>query len=278
MQTTSLKQTVNGVVYKGLAWRLGERPLLMLHGFTGSGKNWEPLAQNLSGVYCIAPDLLGHGRTEAPQDPDRYKMEQAAVDLVDLLDMLGLASVDLLGYSMGGRLALYVALTYPERVRRLILESSSPGLAGEDERIGREQRDNALAERIEREGIPAFVDFWESLGLWESQKQLVPEKRAGLREQRLENRPLGLANSLRGMGTGVQPNLWPRLAELKMSVLLLTGEHDGKFIGIAQEMMAQLPDARHQIVPDAGHTVHFEQSEAWCTAVSDFLVSTKTKA
>ncbi len=236
------------------------RPLLLLHGFTGSSQSWRECIPALSSHFqVIAVDLLGHGRTDSPPDPTRYQMPEAAADLLAILDALAAVQADLLGYSMGGRLALYTAVHHPRRINRLILESASPGLVTEAERQERRQRDNALADRIEREGMESFVNFWEQLPLWRSQKQLDTAVRQNLREQRLQNNPVGLANSLRGMGTGIQPSLWQQLGNLKMPVHLIAGELDDKFVEINRRMVRQIPAARLEIVPGAGHTVHLER-------------------
>lgn len=236
------------------------RPLLLLHGFTGSSQNWQELIPTLSSRFqIIAVDLLGHGRTDSPPDPARYQMAEAASDLITILDELGVTQAHLLGYSMGGRLGLYTAVHHPNRINRLILESASPGLAAAVERRERRQRDNALADKIERAGIESFVNFWEQLPLWSSQKQLDTAVRQKLHEQRLQNHPTGLANSLRGMGTGIQPSLWQQLGNLKMPVHLIAGELDDKFVAINRRMAAQIPAARLDIVPGAGHTVHLER-------------------
>ncbi len=241
-------------------------PAVLLHGFTGHGGGWATQAEAFSaaGYRVLAPDLLGHGLSPAPSNPDRYEMERAAADLAALLRANSDEPAHLLGYSMGGRLALYFALTYPAQVRSLTLESASPGLAAESERAQRRERDNALAEQIEREGISAFVDFWESLPLWESQRErLNGEQRQQLRAQRLRNRPSGLANSLRGMGTGAQPNLRPRLPTLAAPTLLLAGADDGKFVAVNREMAQHIPDARLVVLPHAGHNVHLERPNAF---------------
>ncbi len=262
---------VNGVNCFVSATGKGE-PLVLLHGFTGSSVNWEGVTAVLAPHFrVITLDLLGHGRTDSPSDPARYRMERAAADLIALLDTLGVEKSALLGYSMGGRLALYTAVHHPRRISRLILESAAPGLANKTERSERRRRDNTLANRIEQEGIPAFVDFWENLGLWQSQKQLSAEMRLALRRQRLQNNPVGLANSLRGMGTGVQPSLWPRLGELKMPILLLTGALDEKFVNINRQMAAQIPTAHLEIVANAGHTIHLERPSTFQNLVLSFL-------
>lgn len=239
-------------------------PLLLLHGFTGSSQNWQPLLPTLADRFqVIAPDLLGHGRTDSPTDESRYTIDEAASDLMALVDGFGYKEIGIIGYSMGGRLALYTAVTYPHRVNRLILESASPGLASAIERQERVTRDRELADWIEAQGIEAFVNRWEQLPLWASQEQLPTETHQRLRQQRLQNNPVGLANSLRGMGTGAQPSLWEKLAELTMPVLLITGELDEKFAAINRQMAEQLQNVRLEMVAGAGHAVHLERPSSF---------------
>ncbi len=259
---------INGIHYHVEIAGAGE-PLVLLHGFSGCGANWADQTATLTDyLRVVTVDLLGHGQTESPADPARYQIEAAAADLIALLDVLELPAVDLLGYSMGGRLALYTALTYPARVQRLILESSSPGLATATEREARIVQDEALATRIERDGIAAFADYWTNLPLFATQS---PEIRRRLHAQRLRNDPGGLANSLRGMGTGAQPSLWDRLSGLSVPTLLIAGALDAKFRAIQQAMHEQLPVSRLAIVPNAGHTVHVEQPERFRAEVISFL-------
>ena len=268
-----VKLTVRDVAYNfEIAGSSEKRPLLLLHGFTGSSQNWLPLLPLLAPFHqIIAVDLLGHGRSTVPTRPARYSMEQTAADLMDLLDQLAIEQTDLLGYSMGGRLALYMACQSPRRFPTLILESASPGLKSKDEQLARRQQDTALAGRVEQDGLEAFVDYWESLPLWASQQQLPADVRATLRQQRLQNNPIGLANSLRGMGTGTQPSQWGRLGKLGLPVLLLAGELDEKFVALNQEMAGLIPGARLEIVPGAGHAVHLERPSHYAAAVGKFL-------
>ncbi|MCB0034249.1 MAG: 2-succinyl-6-hydroxy-2,4-cyclohexadiene-1-carboxylate synthase [Anaerolineales bacterium] len=266
-----MKVTLNGINYYVKLSGAGA-PLLMLHGFTGSSENWQGVAPELAAQNkLIMPDLLGHGRTEALAEPERYQMAQAAADLAALLDHLKIHHANVLGYSMGGRLALYFATHYPQRVHSLILESSSPGLATAAERTERQQQDEALATRIETEGIEKFVDFWESLPMWESQRVLPLSVRNMLHEKRLNNRPEGLANSLRGMGTGAQPSLWDKLAQLPHPTLLLTGLRDTKFVAINQQMSKQIPTAALQLISHAGHTIHLERPDHYTQTILTFL-------
>lgn len=255
----------------------GDGPaLLLLHGFTGAASSWAPLVPKLAAHRrTIAVDLIGHGGSESPPDPERYRMEPCVGDLGALLDALDVARADVLGYSMGGRVALHLAAALPERVRSLVLESSSPGIADPIERAARVAADNALADTIERDGLAAFVDRWERLPLFASQAGLPDETRARLRDQRLRNDPLGLANSLRGMGAGRPAPLWDRLAALGMPALLIAGEMDEKYRAIAAAMARAMPRPRVAIVPAAGHAVHLERPGAFLGAVLQFLDSSE---
>lgn len=276
------KININGVTYSYEMAGQGD-PLLLLHGFTGSGENWADHVPALAQHYrVITLDIIGHGLTDSPADPARYNMERVAEDVTAVLHQSSIVNcqspiVNLLGYSMGGRLALYLATHYPHLFRALILESASPGLATEPERAARRARDNDLASRIEDEGMAAFVDYWESLPLWASQQQLAPENRAALRAQRLNNNPTGLANSLRGMGTGAQPSLWPHLPALTLPTLLLAGELDEKFVGINRRMRDLLLNSQSEIMAGAGHTVHLERPLAFQQGVFTFLAGLETE-
>jgi 2-succinyl-6-hydroxy-2,4-cyclohexadiene-1-carboxylate synthase len=246
--------------------------LVLLHGFTGSAANWAGLFPLLEapGRWLIALDLLGHGQSDAPTDPERYTIEHCQADILAVLQRLGVrqGEATLLGYSMGGRIALYTA--FSGFFSALILESASPGLSNPIEREQRRQSDNALAERIESEGVKIFIDEWEKLPLFASQNQLPPETRLALHTQRLNNCALGLANSLRGVGTGVQPDLLAQLHLLDLPVLLLAGELDQKFCRIAQKMAQHIPQAHLQIVQNAGHTIHLEQPVIFANLVHAF--------
>jgi 2-succinyl-6-hydroxy-2,4-cyclohexadiene-1-carboxylate synthase len=261
--------TINGIAYY-VECRGASTPLLLLHGFTGSSATWAPHVAAWP-ARTIAVDLPGHGQTDAPTDPARYRMAATVADLIALLDQLGVERAHILGYSMGGRVALHLAAAHPERVATLILESASPGLATQAERDARVAADKALAASIERDGIAAFVDRWEALPLWASQARLPDAVRTGLRVQRLNNRPAGLANSLRGLGTGAQAPLHDRLADLPVPALVIAGLLDAKFTAIARAMASALPQSRLALVADAGHAVHLEQLALFDRLVAEFL-------
>lgn len=239
-------------------------PLVLLHGFTGSAQNWGAFANLLKAHFTIvAPDIVGHGLSDSPSELDHYRMPRAVDDLVTAVAIAGFDSSTWLGYSMGGRTALHVAAAHPGTVERLILIGASAGIAGASERRQRAEADEALASRIERDGVAAFVDYWESIPLFDSQRQLPTRIRDEVRAGRLANNATGLANSLRGMGTGAQAPLHDRLATIAMPVLAMAGELDTKFCAAATELAAALPDCRAETVPGAGHAAQLEQPQ-WC--------------
>ncbi|MDD9148783.1 2-succinyl-6-hydroxy-2,4-cyclohexadiene-1-carboxylate synthase [Sporolactobacillus sp. CQH2019] len=264
--------TLRGIAYHIEMSGQGET-VLLLHGFTGSLATWQFLDQALGDRFRLVKiDLMGHGQTACPADPRRYAMDEAVNDLAALIDRLGLEKVHILGYSMGGRLALGFACTCPDRVRSLILESASPGLADEDSRKARRLHDRKLADFIRHSGIRRFVDYWENIPLFESQKQMAAEKREKLRRERLACSENGLAGSLLGMGTGSQPSWWDDLDSLSFPVLLLTGRLDRKFCRIADQMGKRLKKADRQVIGSAGHAVHLEKESVFSQKALKFLI------
>lgn len=247
-------------------------PLLFLHGFTGSSQNWLPIVSVFEDAYqCILIDILGHGRTDSPTDSSLYDIERVSRDIISILDELLIEKVTLIGYSMGGRLALALAVNYPQRIKKLILESSSPGLQLESERNIRIKNDEKLANDITQNGIEWFVDFWEQIPLFESQHSLSTEIKKTIRNQRMNNNSIGLVNSLIGMGTGSQPSYWDRLFSLEIPVLLICGEIDQKFCEIAKQMSKKLPNAKVEKITGVGHAIHVEHPKIFGKIVSEFL-------
>ncbi len=244
-------------------------PLLLLHGFTGTATSWS--ARFSRDYRTIAVDLLGHGLSDSPVDVDQYRMEPCIDDLLSIVDQLALPRINLLGYSMGGRVALHFAAAHPDRVAALILESASPGLRDPGERQARIASDHALADRLERDGLAVFVDYWTNLPLFASQSRLSASVRADLRSQRLRNNVIGLANSLRGLGAGAQQSLWDDLPCIDVPTLLIAGALDAKFTQITQQMAQSMPGAHLAVVEYAGHAVHLEQPAIFDQLVLDYL-------
>jgi 2-succinyl-6-hydroxy-2,4-cyclohexadiene-1-carboxylate synthase len=227
-------------------------PIVLLHGFTLTGRSWEPVLERLEGADAVAPDLRGHGDTR-----DRRPIDFASVS-ADVA-VLGPEGATLCGYSLGGRVALRAALDHPGRFGRLVLIGASPGIADAGRREARRRADEALAERLDGMTMEAFAREWEQLDVFVTQS---PEVRALARADRLRNDPRALAAALRGLGTGVMEPLWDRLGELEVPVTLVVGERDEKFERIARGMERRLADAELVIVDGAGHAVHLERPEA----------------
>jgi 2-succinyl-6-hydroxy-2,4-cyclohexadiene-1-carboxylate synthase len=235
-------------------------PLLMLHGFTQTGRGWDEVARHLDGERYrpLAPDLRGHGAAGSRRP--------ISLDAC-VRDVAGLAAgrFALAGYSMGGRIALHVALAHPERVSRLVLISTTAGIEEESLRTARRARDEELAAWIEAHTIAEFADRWGAQPLFAGQS---PEVATAARADRLCNDPAHLAASLRAIGTGAMTPVWHRLGELTMPVVVLAGERDAKFAALAQRLAGGLPEATLTIVPGAGHALALEAPRAVATAIA----------
>jgi 2-succinyl-6-hydroxy-2,4-cyclohexadiene-1-carboxylate synthase len=235
------------------------RRLVLVHGFTQTGASLAPLAERLGGTReVVTVDLPGHGSAS-----------ELRADLPTAARLLGEAggTASYAGYSLGGRTCLRLAVDRPDLVRSLALIGASPGIADQAERHARRAADEALAEEIERDGVPAFLDRWLAQPLFAT----LPADAAG-REARLANTASGLAAALRDLGTGAQEPLWDRLAALRMPMLLIAGELDPKFTAIARRMADLIgSNARTAVIPGAGHAAHLERPAAVAAVLEAFL-------
>jgi 2-succinyl-6-hydroxy-2,4-cyclohexadiene-1-carboxylate synthase len=235
--------------------------VVLVHGFTQTQAAWEPVAARLRTRWrLLRVDLPGHGGSAGV----RAGFEEAAA----LLGECG-GGAAYVGYSLGGRLCLRLALDRPELVRALVLLGASPGIADPAARAGRRAADEALAAGIERDGVAAFLDRWLAGPLFAT----LPRERAG-REDRLANTPEGLASALRLLGAGVQAPLWDRLSGLRCPTLLVAGALDAKFAALAAEMAAAIGPAAHlELVPGAGHAAHLERPAEVAALLDRFLTT-----
>ena len=237
-------------------------PVTLLHGFTQSGRSWhEVISKMPDGWKWVVPDLRGHGDTRVrPGAP--HTMDACTADLEMLWDHLGIARTHLVGYSMGGRLALHVAATRPERILSLLTIGAHAGLE-EDAREGRRRGDEALAQRIEKEGLEAFVNYWSSLPLFAGLERRGPSFVARVRAERMNNHVAGLAESLRGMGAGAMRPVWDELARVRCPCTFVAGQLDHGYVASAQRLAMSVPNGRVVVVQRAGHTVQQERPEAF---------------
>ncbi len=250
----------------------GKTPVVFLHGFTGSSEEWQPLFSKISPEFFpLAIDLIGHGKSSSPEEINFYSVESITNHIMQIFNYLEFNKVILVGYSMGGRAALSFAVRFPDKIEKLILESSTAGIENEDERKQRQISDNKLAGLILRDGIEKFTEYWLSLPLFESLKNISANDYEKLRLRKLRNNPVGLSNMLKGFGTGIMPPLWKNLKDLRFPVLLITGSLDEKFTRINRRMKKLLPSAQHKIIEGAGHNVHIEKSEDFIILVNEFL-------
>lgn len=240
--------------------QVGKGPsIVLVHGFTQTRRAWLPVANLLSGLnHFTLVDAPGHGDSSGVQ-----------ADLGEGAALLGATGgrATYAGYSMGGRLCLHLALAQPELVERLVLVSASPGIEDPGQRAARRASDEVLAQRIEAEGVAAFVDWWLAQPLFAT----LPATAAG-REERLANTAQGLAGSLRLAGAGSQEPLWDRLSELTMPALVVAGDLDATYVDIGRRMAARIGDnAELVLIPGAGHACHLERLDAFCVVLADFL-------
>ena len=232
---------------------------VLLHGFTQTSRSWNRYIDFIDPQQSIIRvDAPGHGGSST-----------VAADLTTTAQMVveQCGFGDYIGYSMGARLALHIALLHPKNVRRLVLVSSSPGLQSPNERLTRVQSDEKLAREIAEIGVATFVEKWLSGPLFAGLTSTPADI-----QDRLRNSSDGLASSLRLCGTGAQQSLWDRLPELTMPVLLIVGERDQKFLQIGHEMKSRIGmSAELVVIENAGHSLHLEQPGHCQSVIASFL-------
>jgi 2-succinyl-6-hydroxy-2,4-cyclohexadiene-1-carboxylate synthase len=245
-------------------------PVTLLHGFTLNGRSWrEVIAKMRDGRRWIMPDIRGHGDTRTDRGAP-VTMEACAADLALLWDALGIERTHVVGYSMGGRLALHVAVRLTDRVRSIVTVSAHAGL-DETAREGRRQGDEALAERIERFGIEPFVNYWAAQPMFAGLERRGAAFAARLRAERLSNDPQGLAASLRGMGAGAMEPLWDDLQQLDMPCTFVAGADDAPYVNYARRLSESVSGSHLEIVPRCGHSVAMERPAAMAKVLSAHL-------
>jgi 2-succinyl-6-hydroxy-2,4-cyclohexadiene-1-carboxylate synthase len=251
-----------------------QKPLILfLHGFMGNIHEFEEVISLLSNdFYCLTIDLPGHGNTQVLGGDNCYTMANTAHALIKLLDELKIPKLFLIGYSMGGRLALYLTLHFPQRFLRVILESASPGLAEEIERLERIKRDEQIARKLARSIGADFIVFlsnWYNQPIFGDIKNHLEFQQ--LIEIRSQNNPIELAKSLQIMGIGRQPSLWEKLKYNTNPLLLIVGQSDEKFITINQEIANISEHTQLKKIANSGHNIHFENPSIFVENIRVFF-------
>lgn len=244
------------------AQRLGDHgapTIVLVHGFTQTANSWKPIAEQFvaQGKQVVVVDLPGHG--------DSANVRADLRRTADMIAQIG-GPATYVGYSLGGRVCLHLALMYPHLVRSLVLIGAHPGIADADERSARRASDDALADHLLDIGVPAFLAEWMALPLFGGFDTGEAD-----RADRLRNTAEGLAASLRMAGTGEQLPLWPRLRELNMPVLALAGADDTKFAAIAEQIANAVPMGRHQLIVGAAHAAHLQRPADVAEAIASAL-------
>ena len=248
----------------------GKPLIVFLHGFMGNSQVFDDVIALLGSEFSyLTIDLPGHGKTLIEDSNELYNLPNTARALIELLDSLGITKCFLVGYSMGGRLALYLTLYFPKCFDKVILESSSPGLKTEQERNKRLERDLELAQKLESDIFSDFLSDWYCNPLFSSLKQnsSFPE----LFAKRLKNNPAQLAISLRNLSTGGQPSLWNKLKHNKVPTRLIVGELDRKFIEINTKMSQLCESFQLHIVKKCGHNIHWENPHQFTRIIGNFF-------
>lgn len=243
-------------------------PVIVIHGFTGSAEAMAPLVQRLGGYRCIAVDLIGHGGSPSPENLAPYSVEATAESVAALAATVTDGAPHIVGYSMGGRVALALAAAHPELCRSLSLISATAGIADDAQRAQRRTADAALADRIDDIGIARFIEEWLALSMWDTLRQrLDPDEWQASVRQRKQGDPTGLANSLRAGGTGSMTPLWDWLGGIELPTLVVCGELDTKFVAIGRQMTGLLQDGELAVVAGSGHAVHLEDPDGCAAAI-----------
>jgi 2-succinyl-6-hydroxy-2,4-cyclohexadiene-1-carboxylate synthase len=246
-------------------------PVLFLHGFTGSSYDWNFIFKNLPDKFLpIALDLVGHGQTDSPNNPDEYTCTSIVRHIDSILNHLGIKKIIVAGYSMGGRAALSYSLKHPQKIIAAILESGTAGIEEFEAKKERVEHDLLLAEQIKIEGVESFLEYWLNQPLFNSLQEIDK-----LKDNRSRNSVVGLANSLSAFSTGLMNSYWNDLYKLDFPVLLITGGLDEKFTSLNKRMLQLIKNAEHFIVPQTGHNTHLEKPELFTNLVLDFLHKTE---
>lgn len=277
---TSRTQTADGTTLAVHTLRGEGQPLLAIHGFTGNAQTMIPLVDACrNGRPAILIDCIGHGASDAPNEVQPYSMPSVVDQILGLVGMHPPGHVHLLGYSMGGRIALSMAARAPWYFASLTTLSASPGLADPIERARRYDEDHARAAGLEHQGIEAFVDSWLDMPLFASLVEAFDDDaRAVDRRQRLSNSVIGLANSLRGTGTGSMPPVWQQLPGLRTPYLAIAGADDDRYARVANDAAAAAAFGRAIVIPNLGHALHAENPGEVAPFIADFLEGCETDA
>lgn len=255
-----------------------EKPcIIFFHGFLGSGLDWEEIIDRISSdFYCLAVDLPGHGKTRVHGSTTAYSMDLFAGSFTKFVKNSNFIDPSLVGYSMGGRFALFLTISVKNLWSAAILESATPGLRNDKQRVERQTKDNKIAVKLEKEKLEDFLNDWYKQPLFHTLEK--SKNLDSIIKQRMNNDPHELAKSLKMMGVGVQPSLWEACRTVNIPILLVAGEFDRKFSNIKRDMKSINSNFKVEIIKNAGHNVHVEESDVFFEQIYKFLTSIRERS
>lgn len=253
------------------------KDVIFLHGFSGSSNDFKYFLDNLpDGYNGYAFDLLGHGKSSSPKDLKKYLPKNQIKIIEEIFNYLSIKNPVIIGYSMGGRMALAYTNNHPHNVKALLLESASFGYLTELEKQNRIENDIKLADKIISDSLEDFFHYWLNIPLFDDLKKLSGQALSNLKQNKIQsNNKIGLANSLIGFSTGRMEYYLEKTDNFKLPVFLVTGENDQKFTSIAKKANELLIDSKHIIFKNCGHNVHLQKPQEFLNLIISFLLKLK---
>ncbi|MDC1067939.1 2-succinyl-6-hydroxy-2,4-cyclohexadiene-1-carboxylate synthase [Candidatus Kapabacteria bacterium] len=253
--------------YKTFSNLNNQKWITFLHGFMGSSSDWNYFADNLKTDYNILLiDLPAHGES-VNLDKNDYLFANIPNQISDILEIEKIKSSHLVGYSMGGRIAIKCLINFPEIFEKVILESTTAGIESQHEREARKQNDKILGSKIVNSDFKEFLDSWYQLQLWGNIRN--HKNYSGMINSRLDNNLKELQKSLEKMGTGSQPSYWDSLKSIKNSIIYVSGNLDQKYTALANKFSDKLSYYKHEPLAGVGHNVHFENNEIFLEIIKN---------
>jgi 2-succinyl-6-hydroxy-2,4-cyclohexadiene-1-carboxylate synthase len=246
--------------------------LLFLHGFTGCAEDWIPTIEQLPAKYNLfSMDIIGHGKSDSPLNVSFYTSDSITNQIKFVKDHLTTKKIFVIGYSMGGRAALSFAVTYPDEIRGLVLESSTVGIRSDEERKKRYEEDLKIAEFIETHTLDEFIEMWQDKEIFNTQRRFSNDKLKKIKKKKASGSKVGYANILKGFSTGIMPPLHDKLKNIPTKILLISGDLDTKFTGINARLAKRFYKAKHKIVKNSGHNTHLEEPKRFIEILTNYF-------
>jgi len=267
-----MRLNIDGIQYN-IEIRGKGKPLLCIHGFSESADTWKAL--DIAGHRLYMVDLIGHGKSMRPTEKKYYKIRCILDHLHKIIHQLGLETYKILGYSMGGRIALAYAIKYPEEIEALIIESGSYNEEGVWNRLARRRGDRKLAKKIVVNGMKWFDEYWSNLPIFITQEKLPESLKAEISRRRQGNTDYALANTLLSTGQGTLPCLKRYLNKLDIPILYICGEYDLRYRQIGTMFTAHNNTIACRVINKAGHNTHLEKPTIFCNEVNNFIIKEK---